>query len=68
MVEAGMKLPANARTEEFIYKAGQLNLQDGRKQEARNYFEQITKNGKDADWRKIAQQALDTIDTSRSRN
>lgn len=68
MVEAGLKLPAHARTEEFIYKAGQLNLLEGRKQEARNYFEQITKNGKDADWRKISQQALDNIDTTRSKN
>ncbi|HEY3308089.1 MAG TPA: tetratricopeptide repeat protein [Desulfuromonadaceae bacterium] len=68
MVEAGLKLPANARTEEFIYKAGQLNLLGGRKQQARSYFEQNIKNGKDADWRKISQQALDSMNTSRSKN
>jgi TolA-binding protein len=62
LLESGIKLPANARNEGLLYKAGELNLLDGRKQVARDYFEQVTKNGKDPDWQKMAQQALNSME------
>src|SRR6185369_2939953 len=61
LLETGIKLPANEHNEILLYKAGELSLLDGRKQLARSYFEQVTKNGKDPDWRKLAQQALDSL-------
>lgn len=68
LLENGIKLPAHGRTEEFLYKAGELNLQEGNKQRARSYLEQVAKSGKDPDWRKLAQQTLDSLDTTRPTN
>ena len=68
LLETGIRLPANGRTEEFLYKAGEINLLEGNKQRARSYFEQIIKVGKDPDWRKLAQQALDPLDIARPMN
>ena len=68
MLETGIRLPANGRTEEFLYKAGEINLLEGDKQRARSYFEQIIKVGKDPIWRKLAQQALDPLDIARPMN
>lgn len=62
LLEEGTKLPDHARKEEFIYKAGEINLLEGNKQRARSYFEQIMTSGKDPDWRKMAQQMLDSLD------
>jgi TolA-binding protein len=61
LLEAGIRLPVNAHNETLLYKAGELSLLNGKKQLARGYFEQVTKNGKDPDWRKLAQQALDSL-------
>ena len=63
LLESGIKLPANARNEALLYKAGELNLLDGKRQLARSYFEQVAKNGKDPDWQKLAQQALNSLGT-----
>ena len=68
LLETGIKLPAHGRSEEFLYKAGEINLREGNKQRARSYFEQIATAGKDSDWRKLAQQALDALELSRSIN
>lgn len=61
LLDAGIKKLVNRGNEELIYKAGEINLLDGKKQLARGYFERIVKNGKDAEWRKMAQQALDAM-------
>lgn len=66
LLETGIKLPANEHNEILLYKAGELSLLDGRKQLARGYFEQVTKNGKDPDWRKLAQQALESLQVTGS--
>lgn len=62
LLESGIKLPANANNEGLLYKVGELNLLDGRKERARGYFEQVAKKGKDPDWQKLAQQALDSLE------
>lgn len=68
LLETGIKLPAHGRSEEFLYKAAEINLLEGNKQRARSYFEQITKTGKDPDWRKLAQQSLESLDTAKPGN
>jgi outer membrane protein assembly factor BamD (BamD/ComL family) len=60
-------LSENPRSEEFLYKAGELNLLDGNKQSARSYFGQIIAKGKDPDWQKLAQQALQSLDVKNPR-
>lgn len=64
LLESGIKLPVNAHNEGLLYKAGELNLLDGRRQLARTYFEQVAKGGKDPDWQRLAQQALTTLETN----
>lgn len=64
LLEAGLKLPVNERNEALLYKAAELNLLDGRKERARDYFEQVVKTGKDPDWQKFALQALDSLENS----
>jgi TolA-binding protein len=58
LFEAAIKLPDNKRNEEFIYRAGQINLSEGNTGRAKALFDHLVKNGKDADWKKLAQQAL----------
>jgi tetratricopeptide (TPR) repeat protein len=62
LLEAGIKLPPNDHNEGLLYKAGELNLLDGKKQRARDYFEQVAKKGKDPDWQRLAQQALSSLE------
>ncbi|MDD2851643.1 MAG: tetratricopeptide repeat protein [Desulfuromonadaceae bacterium] len=59
--EAALRLPDNPRSEEFMYRAGQVNLQVGNTGRAKTLFGQLAKNGKDADWQRLAQQALTAI-------
>ena len=68
LLETGSKLPPHGRSEELLYKTGELYLLDGNKSRARDYFEQIVKNGKDPEWRKLAQLALDSLGTARPKN
>ncbi|NTW98495.1 MAG: tetratricopeptide repeat protein [Geobacteraceae bacterium] len=58
MFEAALKLPDNKRNEEFTYRAGQSNLRAGNTKRAIELFRTVSKNGKDPDWQKLAQQAL----------
>ena len=67
LLEAGLKLPGNPRGEEFLYKAGEINLLEGKKQLARTYFEQVAAKGKDPDWQRLARQALETLDVNNPR-
>jgi hypothetical protein len=61
LLDAGIKLPGNDRNEEFLYKAGEINALEGKKPAARSYFEQVVKKGKDGDWKRLAQQAIDSL-------
>ncbi|HEY4743132.1 MAG TPA: tetratricopeptide repeat protein, partial [Desulfuromonadaceae bacterium] len=63
LLESCLKLPANAGNEGLLYKAGELNLLAGKQQLAREYFERVAKGGKDPDWQKLAQQALNSLET-----
>ena len=63
MFEAALKLPESKRNEEFIYRTGQINLQDGNTQQAKKIFEQLAKNGKDPDWQRLARQSLVSLET-----
>jgi TolA-binding protein len=62
LFEAALALPDNSRNEEFIYRAGQINLQEGNTLRAKNLFDQLIKKGKDPDWQKLAQRALSSIE------
>lgn len=64
--EAAIKLPDNNRNEEFIYRAGQINLGVGNIRRAKELFDQLAKNGKDPDWKKLAQQALTSLESKSS--
>jgi len=66
LLETGLRIPGNERREELLYKAGELNLHEGRDQLARNYFEQVAKNGPDPDWKKMAQQAIESLDSKKA--
>jgi tetratricopeptide (TPR) repeat protein len=61
LLDEALKLPDNKRSEEFLYKAGEINLRDGNAAHAKNLFEYLSKNGKDPDWQKLAQQSLATL-------
>lgn len=63
LLEAGLKVPGNERRQELLYKAGELNLAEGRKEIALSYFEQVAKSGPDPDWKKLAQQAIESLDS-----
>ena len=66
LFEAALKLPDNKRNEEFIYRAGQINLLEGNTLRAKNLFDQLVKTGKDPDWQKLAQQALLSLESKPS--
>lgn len=60
LLESGMKVAPELH-DQFVYKLGEVSLQDGKPVQARNYFEQLSKEGKDADWRRLAAQSLQAI-------
>lgn len=66
MFEAALKLPDNKRNEEFIYRAAQINLREGNSRRAKGLFDQLAQNGKDPDWKKLARQALTSLETKRA--
>lgn len=61
LFESGAKLVSPERRDQFLYKLGEVNLQYGRPAQARTYFEQLVKEGKDADWRRLAAQSLHSL-------
>lgn len=63
LFEAALKLPDNRRNEEFAFKTGQINLQEGNIRQAKEIFEQLAKNGKDPDWQRLARQSLASLET-----
>ncbi|HIJ87781.1 MAG TPA: tetratricopeptide repeat protein [Desulfuromonadales bacterium] len=66
LYEAALTLPDSKRNEEFLYRTGQINLQDGKVQQAKIIFEQLAKNGKDSDWQRLARQSLLSLETKTS--
>lgn len=66
LIEDALKLPDNKRNEEFVYRAGQINLQEGNIRRAKGLFDQLAKSGKDPDWQKLAQQALTSLESKPS--
>lgn len=58
LFEAALKTPDNKRYEEFVYKTGQINHRAGNIKRAKELFGQLAKDGKDPDWRKLAEQSL----------
>lgn len=58
LLQEGMKKVAKERQDQFIYKLGEVSLQENKLEQARNYFEQVVKTGQDPDWRRLASQAL----------
>lgn len=63
LFEAALRIPDNKRNDEFAYKTGQINLQEGNTGRARVLFDHLVKNGKDPDWQKLAQQALVSLES-----
>ena len=57
-LETGLKAVPPERRDQFLYKLGEVSLQAGRAAQARTFFEQLVKEGKDADWRRLAAQSL----------
>lgn len=64
LLESGMKSVPVERRDQFLFKLGEVHLQAGKQEQARSYFEQLSKEGKDPDWRRLAAQSLHTIVTS----
>ena len=62
LLDVAIKLPDNKRKDELLYKAGDLNLLEGKRQVARGYFDQIAKKSIDPEWKKLAQQAIAGLD------
>ncbi|CAH2029982.1 tetratricopeptide repeat protein [Trichlorobacter ammonificans] len=58
LLQEGMNKVAPERRDQFLYKLGEVALQDNRVQQAREFFEQIVRSGTDSDWRRLARQAL----------
>lgn len=63
LLDAAIKLPDNKRKEEFLYKAGEINLRSGSVEHAKLLFDYLAKNGKDPDWQKLAVQALASLNS-----
>jgi tetratricopeptide (TPR) repeat protein len=61
LLESALKILPKDGNDMFLYKLGELNMQDGNKPQARKYFEQLIKDGKDPDWRRLATQSLSSI-------
>jgi len=64
LLEAGAKAVPKDGRDQFMYKLGEVSLQDGKQAQARNYFEQLAKDGKDPDWRRLATQSLQSLPAS----
>jgi TolA-binding protein len=64
LLESGMKSVPVERRDQFLFKLGEVYQQHGQQDQARRYFEQLSKEGKDPDWRRLAAQSLSTIATS----
>lgn len=64
LLDQGVKQVPADRRDQFLYKLGELSVQDGRSEQARQYFEKIIKEGKDQDWQRLARLSLAEISLS----
>lgn len=64
LLESALKLVPQDRADQLLYKLGELAQQDGKIVQARSYFERVVKEGKDADWRRLATQSLEDLPTA----
>lgn len=60
-LEQGVKISAPERADQFLFKMGELSALDGKLSQARSYYEKVAQGGKDADWRRMAIQALENL-------
>jgi len=67
LLDLGLSLPINKNNEAMLYKAGQINIVAGNRQKGKAYLEQVVQNGKDQDWKRLAQQALDSAGFSKEK-
>jgi TolA-binding protein len=63
LLDVALKLPDNKRNEEFLYKAGEINMRDGNTSHAKVLFEYLANNAKDSDWQKLAKQTLASLNS-----
>ncbi len=61
LLDTGRKIAPKENADQFLYKMAEINLQDGQRQKARSLFEQLSKDGKDPDWRRLATQSLESM-------
>lgn len=64
LLERGVTVVPKGVKDQFVFKLGELAMQDGRTQQARQYFQQIIKEGKDQDWQRMARLSLNELDLS----
>lgn len=57
-LQEGMKIVPKERRDQFLYKLGELSLQENSLAQAKEYFEQLADSGHDADWKRLARIAL----------
>jgi tetratricopeptide (TPR) repeat protein len=60
--KAGLAVAANGEHDQLLYKLGELLVQDRRIPEARAQWGKLAKEGRDEQWRKLASQAITSLD------
>jgi tetratricopeptide (TPR) repeat protein len=56
---AGLAFVEAERRDQFLYKMGELHMQEGRSREALGMWEKVKSEGSDPVWKKLAVQAID---------
>lgn len=56
---AGLEFVEAERRDQFLYKMGELHMQEGRSREALGMWEKVKSEGSDPVWKKLAVQAID---------
>jgi TolA-binding protein len=59
---AGLTIESKEKRDQFLYKLGELLLQDRQPREARVQWAKLAKEGVDPEWRKMATQAVASLD------
>ena len=58
LYRTGLEIAGSDMRDQFLYKIGELYLQEGKNDEAKHHWERIVKEGTDPVWQKMAAQAL----------
>ncbi len=56
--QAGLEVAGDEERDQFLYKMGEVSLQQGKEDEARVWWERLVKEGVDEVWKKMASQSL----------